>query len=128
MISARNHVYVGRDVMFGASVLLMDHNHAYENVHVPIAFQGMTRGGSIRIEDGCWIGFGAAIVASESDIVIGRNSVIGANAVISKSIPPFSVFIGNPGRVVKQYDVVKEQWVLGHSVNRPDQQNDPEKL
>lgn len=115
MISAKNHIYIGRNVIFGASVLLMDHNHAYEDVNVPIIHQGVTPGGSIRIEDGCWIGFGAAIVSNENNIVIGRNSVIGANSVVSKSIPPYSVVSGNPGRVVRQYDPAKEQWVMGSS-------------
>jgi acetyltransferase-like isoleucine patch superfamily enzyme len=91
----------------------MDHNHAFEDVTVPIALQGTTKGGTIRIEAGCWIGFGAAIVCNEGELVIGRNSVVGVNSVVTRSIPPYSVVSGNPARVVKQFDPMKGKWVLG---------------
>jgi abequosyltransferase len=112
-ISAKNRIHIGRDVIFGPSVLLMDHNHAFEDVNIPIALQGVTQGGVITIEDGCWIGFGVAIVCGENDIVIGRNSVIGANSLVTRSIPPNSVAIGNPARVIRQYDPAQGKWILG---------------
>jgi acetyltransferase-like isoleucine patch superfamily enzyme len=112
-ILAINRIHIERDVIFGQSVLVMDHNHAFEDVTVPIALQGTTKGGTIRIEQGCWIGFGAAIVCSEGELVIGRNSVVGVNAVVTRSIPAYSVVSGNPARVVKQFDPSKGKWVLG---------------
>jgi acetyltransferase-like isoleucine patch superfamily enzyme len=116
VISARNRIHFERDVIFAPSVLVMDHNHAFEDVNVPIKSQGITKGGTIRIEEGCWIGFGAAIVCGKGELVIGRNSVIGANAVVSRSVPPNSIVIGNPARVVKQFDPSKGEWVMGASV------------
>jgi acetyltransferase-like isoleucine patch superfamily enzyme len=115
VISARNRIHFERNVVFAPSVLVMDHNHAFEDVNVPIKRQGITAGGTIRIEEGCWIGFGAAIVCGKGELVIGKNSVIGANAVVSRSIPPNSVVTGNPARVVKQFDQAKGEWVLGSS-------------
>jgi acetyltransferase-like isoleucine patch superfamily enzyme len=115
VISAKNRIHFERDVVFAPSVLVMDHNHAFEDVNVPIKDQGITAGGTIRIEEGCWIGFGAAIVCGKGELVIGKNSVIGANAVVSRSIPPNSVVTGNPGRVVKQFDRAKGVWTLGSS-------------
>ncbi len=47
------------------------------------------------------------------ELVIGRNSVIGADSVITKSVPPYSVVVGNPGRVIKHFDLIKQAWVLG---------------
>jgi acetyltransferase-like isoleucine patch superfamily enzyme len=115
-ILAINRIHIGRDVIFGQSVLVMDHNHAFEDVSIPIAYQGTTKGGTIRIEEGCWIGFGAAIVCNEGELVIGRNSVVGVNCVVTRSIPPYSVVSGNPARIVKQFDPSKGRWVLGSSV------------
>jgi len=115
VISAQNRIDIERNVIFGPSVLVMDHNHAFEDVTAPISEQGTTPGGTIRIEEGAWIGYGAAVVCSKGELVIGRNSVIGANTVLTRSVPPNSVVSGNPGRVVKQFDPSKGQWVLGSS-------------
>ena len=100
MISAKNRIHFERNVVLAPSVLVMDHNHAFENVNVPIKSQGITPGGTIRIEEGCRVGFGAAIVCGKGELVIGKNSVIGPNAVVSRSVPPNSVVAGNPGQLV----------------------------
>jgi acetyltransferase-like isoleucine patch superfamily enzyme len=110
-----NRIHVEKNVIFGPSVLVVDHNHEFKDINVPIAQQGGTEGGTVRIEEGCWIGFGTAIVASQGDLVIGKNSVIGVNSMVTRSVPPYSVVAGNPARVVKQYDVEKKQWVIGSS-------------
>ena len=117
MITAANRIHFERDVILGPQVLVMDHNHAFEDINVPIKYQGITSGGTVRIEEGCWIGYGAVILCSKGELVIGRHSVVGANAVVSRSIPPNSVVSGNPARVVKQYDASKGEWVLGSSAS-----------
>jgi len=116
MISAQNRIEVGQKTLVSPSVLLMDHNHAFENVNLPIVDQGNTRGGTIRIEEGCWIGYGATIVCSRGELIVGKNSVIGANATLTRSVPAYSVVIGNPGRVVRRFDPSKGQWVSGSHV------------
>jgi acetyltransferase-like isoleucine patch superfamily enzyme len=113
VISAKNQIRIMRNTIFAPSVLVMDHNHAFEDVTVPIAGQPMTPGGTIRIEEGCWIGFGAAILCSKGELVIGQGSVVGANSVVCRSVPAYSVVAGNPAKIVKQYDPEKKIWVLG---------------
>ncbi len=115
VISARNLIHVDHDVIIGTSVLIQDHNHAYEDVSVPIREQGVTPGGRIRIEPGCWIGHGAAIVCNKGELVIGRNCVIGANSLVTKSIPPNSVIVGNPGRLARQFDPSRSAWIGGEA-------------
>jgi acetyltransferase-like isoleucine patch superfamily enzyme len=115
VISAKNQIHIQRNTVFGPGVLVMDHNHAFEDVTVPISRQPMTQGGTVRIEEGCWIGFGVAIVCSRGELVIGRNSVVGANSVVSRSVPACSVVVGNPARIVKQYDALKKTWMAGSS-------------
>ena len=55
----------------------------------------------VRIEDGVWIGGGAVLLPG---VTIGRNSVIGAGSVVTRSIPANCVAAGNPCRVIKQID------------------------
>lgn len=110
-ISARNQIYIERDVIMSPSALIMDHNHAYEDVTRPIKEQSITQGGRIRIGQGCWIGRGAAIVCNEGELVLGRNSVVAANALVTKSFPPYSVLVGNPARLARQYDPSKGIWI-----------------
>lgn len=58
----------------------------------------MTEIKPVIIEDNVWIGARVCILPG---VTIGEGSVIGACAVVPKSVPPYSVVIGNPARVVK---------------------------
>jgi acetyltransferase-like isoleucine patch superfamily enzyme len=111
VISAKNLIDIEQDVIIGTSVLIQDHNHAYEDVERPIRKQGPMPGGIIRIGAGSWIGHGASIVCNHEALVIGRNSVVAANALVTKSFPPYSVIVGNPARLARQYDPEKKIWV-----------------
>jgi acetyltransferase-like isoleucine patch superfamily enzyme len=123
MISAQNQISVGRNTIFGPSVLLMDHNHMFEEVNIPIRDQGTTPGGKIHIGADCWLGFGAAVLCNTGELEIGDHCVIAANSVVTRSFPAYSVIAGNPAKVVKQYDPVKQAWVIGSArVTQPEAQ------
>jgi acetyltransferase-like isoleucine patch superfamily enzyme len=111
MFSAKNLVRLEEDVLLGPSVLITDHNHRFSNLDLPIHAQGLTAGGTVRIERNCWLGHGAVIVCTSGDLVIGRNSVIGANSVLTDSVPPFSVVAGNPAKIIRRYDPALGEWV-----------------
>ncbi len=111
MISAKNQVHLRDNVLLGPSVLITDHSHQFSDIDIAIHAQGLTSGGTVLIDRNCWLGHGAAIMATSGRLVIGQNSVIGANAVVTRSVPPFSVVAGNPARVLRQYDPRLRKWV-----------------
>lgn len=112
-VSAKNCIHIERDVIIAQSVLIADHSYVHEGGISSAGEPGVTGGGRIRIGQGSWIGHRAAIICSGGELVLGRNCVVGANAVVTRSFPPHSVIFGNPARVVKQFDPAKNSWVLG---------------
>jgi acetyltransferase-like isoleucine patch superfamily enzyme len=118
ILSARNRIHLERGVNVAQQVLIMDHNHAYEDIDVPIIEQGITEGGRIRIGEGSWIGHGAAIVCSRGELTIGRHCVVGANSVVTRNIPDYSVVFGIPAAVVRQYDPETRSWRMGQIRSR----------
>ena len=113
VISVRNRIHVERNVIFGQSVQLVDHGPETVTATDPKGPKQTRSRGAIRIEEGCWIGYGAVVVCEQGELIIGRHSVVGANSVVRSSVPAYSVVAGDPARIVKQYDPSKGKWVLG---------------
>ncbi len=55
----------------------------------------------IVIEDDVWIGFGASVIGG---VRIGRGAIVGAGTMVTKDVPPFTVVVGNPMRVIRQLE------------------------
>ena len=124
-ISAKNRIHLEQNVMVAGCSFITDHNHAFEDVTVPTALQGITEGGTIRIEEEVWIGFGVTIVCGQGELVIGKHSVVGANSLVTRSIPPYSVVSGNPARIVKQFNSSKGTWQMGGRIAMEESQETP---
>ena len=108
IIGARKRVVLEENALLGPHVMIGDHSHAYEDIEIPINFQTVTEPGPVRIERDSWIGANVFILPN---VTIGRHSVIGANSVVNRDVPPYSVAVGNPARVIKRYDFELKQWV-----------------
>jgi acetyltransferase-like isoleucine patch superfamily enzyme len=113
IISAKNRIHLERDVLVGQQVIMLDHNHEYEDITTPVREQGITQGGRIRIGQGSWIGRGAAIICPRGELTIGRNCVVGINSVVMGSIPDYSVVFGSPATIIRQYDPETRAWRIG---------------
>lgn len=96
-IGASGHVTIGCDVLIGPRVTIVPENHRFEQSTETIKSQGVERS-RVYIEDDCWIGAGATILAG---VRIGRGSVVAAGAVVARSFPPYSVVGGVPARRIK---------------------------
>lgn len=99
-------VKIGNNVIFAQNIVTSGLNHGYENIDMPICKQPTTTN-EITVEDDCWIGANAVVTAG---VTIGKHSVIAAGAVVTKNIPPFSIAVGNPAKVIKQYNFETKQW------------------
>ncbi len=108
IIGARKSIVLEDNVLLGPYVLIGDHSHHYENIEVPIKIQEATEGGEVRIGQDCWIG---AFVFVMSNVKIGMHSIIGAHSVVNRDIPPYSVAVGVPAKVIKQYHFELKRWV-----------------
>lgn len=91
-------VIIGSHVMMGPEVVAYTRNHVFDRVDIPMDTQGSSKSKPIIIEDDCWIGRRAIIMPG---VVIGAHSVIAAGAVVTKSVPPFSVWGGVPAEHLK---------------------------
>ena len=100
-------VTIGNNVIFAQNIVASGLNHEYRDVTIPIKDQ-KTVTAVITVEDDCWIAANAVLTAG---VTIGKHSVVAGGAVVTKSIPPFSVAAGNPAKVIKRYDEVLKEWV-----------------
>lgn len=95
-LAGPGHVKIGKQCMIAAHSGIYANNHKFADTSCWIRDQGVTQKG-IVIEDDCWLGHGVTVL---DGVKIGQGSVIGAGAVVTKSIPPYSVAIGVPARVI----------------------------
>lgn len=106
-ITAVSKVIIGDNVLTANNVYISDNLHAYEDVSLPIIKQPVQFKGEVVIGDGCWIGENACIIGAS----VGRNSVIGANAVVTRDIPEYSVAVGAPAVVIRRFEKALGRWV-----------------
>ena len=108
MSGTKREIIIGKYVLIAPRVYITTTNYNYEDIKTPIIKQGYVSKGDVVIGDGSWIGIGSCILSGTK---IGNNSVIGSNSVVTKNIPPFSVAVGSPARVVKQYNDNEKKWL-----------------
>ena len=99
-------VTIGNNVNLAQNITISGLNHNYQDPNKTIISQGITTS-PIIIEDDVWIGANSVILACTR---IGKHSLIGAGSVVTKNIPDYSVAVGNPAKIIKQYNFQKRVW------------------
>ncbi|MFV5692476.1 DapH/DapD/GlmU-related protein [Flavobacterium sp. LT1R49] len=101
-IGAINKIVIGNGVLLASKVYISDHFHGEitkEALLLPPSQRKLYSKGPVIIEDNVWLGEGVVVL---SGVTIGKNSIIGSNAVVTKSIPRNSVAGGNPARIIRE--------------------------
>ena len=107
MIHARRGVHLGRRVLLAPSVFISDTIHEYRDADEPVINQPVSEGAPVVVGEGSFLGIGSCVLPG---VTIGEHAVIGANAVVACDIPPYSVAVGNPARVVRSYNHETGLW------------------
>ncbi|MBF2075406.1 MAG: acyltransferase [Synechococcales cyanobacterium C42_A2020_086] len=91
-------ISIGRHCMIASHCGIYANNHCFGDLDRPMSQQGVTCKG-IVIEEDCWLGTGVKVL---DGVTIGRGSVIGAGAVVTRDIPPYSIAVGVPAKVIQR--------------------------
>jgi len=97
-ITAQKLIEIGNHVQISAYSFVTDFNHNFPKRDVPINQQGCTSH-PVIIKDDVWIGAHCVIL---SGVTIGKGAVIGAGSVVTKSVKPYAIAVGNPAREIKK--------------------------
>jgi acetyltransferase-like isoleucine patch superfamily enzyme len=90
LLDGRRHpILIGRDVSIGPEAAILTLGHDPRSPHFA------DHGGPVAIGDHVWIGFRAIVLPG---VTIGEGAVIGAGAVVSRDVEPFTIVAGNPAR------------------------------
>jgi len=98
IIYSDREIIIKNDVIIGPQNVIVDFDHIYRSIEIPIAKQGHNAK-RILIEDDVWISSNCSIIKG---VVIGKGSIIGAGSVVNKDISPYNVACGVPVKVIKK--------------------------
>ncbi len=112
-IGARFHadcyapVTIGENCLIADDVLILTANHGMnpekEGSYVKQPFET----DEVTVEDGCWLGSRVTLLPGA---FVGKKSIVGTNSVVTKRIPPYSIAVGSPARVVKRWNFDTHKW------------------
>lgn len=117
-IGAMKSIEIGDNVLMAGKIYISDHDHGtYGGDDFPVSLPSELQSkklllvAPVRIGNNVWLGEGVSVLKGVS---IGDNSIIGAASVVNQSIPPNSIAVGIPAKVVKQFDFDLKMWVSTH--------------
>lgn len=116
-IAAFKSVFIADNVLIASRVFITDLNHGgyngnYHSDPLSVCKDRPLTGNPVVIEQNVWLGEGVVVLPGTR---IGQGCIIGANAVVSKNIPAFSIAVGNPAKVIKTYSFELKKWLAIHA-------------
>ena len=96
-IAGGGEIILGSNIMMAPEVVILTSMHNHADTSIPMNRQGHHLA-KVVIEDDVWIGYRAMILPG---VTVGKGSIIGAGAVVTKDVPPYSVVGGVPARIIK---------------------------
>lgn len=102
IISAANRIEIGNGCLLGRDTFITDNSHG-ENIsinelNISPHERNIFSKGAVIIGDNVWTGKNVCIMPN---VKIGNGAIIGANSVVTHNIPPYSVAVGSPAKVIK---------------------------
>jgi acetyltransferase-like isoleucine patch superfamily enzyme len=113
-IGRNNFFTVGKKMVirqyciFGNECSFLSSDHIFDDPLVPYASSGATGDAEIYIGVNTWLGHGVTVLGG---VRVGHGCVVGARTLLNRDVPPFSLVVGNPGRIIKRFDFDRYQWV-----------------
>lgn len=112
-ITAAESIIIGNNVLIASKVFITDLNHGNYTTELAdsptsLPYDRAIVTNPVVISDNVWLGEGVCVLPG---CTIGFGSIIGAASVVTKNIPPNCIAVGNPAKVIKQYDYVLKQWL-----------------
>jgi lipopolysaccharide O-acetyltransferase len=106
-LGAVSGITFGRRVGIASGVLVTDHEHDVRDPRESILTNDRVIAAPVVIEDDVFLAERCVVLKG---VRIGRCSVVGANSVVKEDVPPYSIAVGIPARVVKRYDPERRAW------------------
>ncbi len=100
------------NVLISDKVYISDNLHSYKDTKTPIKDQPIISQGKVEIGQNTWIGENVSVIGAS----VGKHCVIGANSVVVDDIPDYSIAVGSPAKVIKQYNKLTNLWERVDSV------------
>lgn len=105
-ITSVRKVIFENNVLLANNIYISDNQHCYEDIHTAIKDQPVKFKKEVVLHSGCWIGENVCILGAS----IGKNSIIGANSVVTVDVDDYCIAVGSPARIIKKYDFVTMEW------------------
>ena len=112
-ITAMEKVQIGNNVLFASKIYVSDCSHGsyagdqYDSSPDSIPHDRKLHSKPVIIEDNVWLGEFVSVLPG---VTIGKGTIVGANSVVSKNLPPNVIAVGSPAKPIKKYNFETQRW------------------